>query len=219
MIPPGGEETRFSAASLATRGGIPGTFPALPNSPLPPPPNPNIPLLHRRLPWRSRPCSPPTSTSSTRSRTISPPPSPAPPPPRSISKASFLLLLLFLFDGFAHNVPLTRESRAGVEEQSGEAGRGRPPGEGNERAHFSGSAISGGQRELAPLLPRGRALPRRLHRVTKDDCPIVFHDDSILTQENGMTSEKLVTDLSLEEFLSYGLQKDSSKASPAEIAI
>ncbi|XP_042466448.1 glycerophosphodiester phosphodiesterase GDPD2-like isoform X2 [Zingiber officinale] len=48
-------------------------------------------------------------------------------------------------------------------------------------------------------------------QVTKDDCPIVFHDDSILTQENGMTSEKLVTDLSLEEFLSYGLQKDSSK--------
>ncbi|XP_074555573.1 glycerophosphodiester phosphodiesterase GDPD2-like [Curcuma longa] len=48
-------------------------------------------------------------------------------------------------------------------------------------------------------------------QVTKDDCSIIFHDDLILTQENGMTSEKIVTDLSLEEFLSYGPQKDSSK--------
>ncbi|WOL01745.1 hypothetical protein Cni_G10462 [Canna indica] len=48
-------------------------------------------------------------------------------------------------------------------------------------------------------------------QVTKDGCPIIFHDDLILTEEDGKISEKLVTDLSLEEFLSYGTQKDSSK--------
>ncbi|CAL9178520.1 unnamed protein product [Musa hybrid cultivar] len=46
-------------------------------------------------------------------------------------------------------------------------------------------------------------------QVTKDDCPIIFHDDLILTEdEDGKISEKLVTHLSLEEFRSYGPQRD-----------
>lgn len=46
-------------------------------------------------------------------------------------------------------------------------------------------------------------------QVTKDDCPIIFHDNFLLAEENGNMSEKRVTDLSLEEFLSYGPQKES----------
>ncbi|KAJ1269353.1 hypothetical protein BS78_07G205500 [Paspalum vaginatum] len=48
-------------------------------------------------------------------------------------------------------------------------------------------------------------------QVTKDGCPIIFHDDFILTQGNGAVYEKRVTDLLLEEFLSYGPQKGSHK--------
>ncbi|KAG6508601.1 hypothetical protein ZIOFF_033975 [Zingiber officinale] len=48
-------------------------------------------------------------------------------------------------------------------------------------------------------------------QVTKDDCPIIFHDDVILTEHAGEIMEKRVTDLCLEEFLSYGLQRDPSK--------
>ncbi|XP_006659634.2 glycerophosphodiester phosphodiesterase GDPD1, chloroplastic-like [Oryza brachyantha] len=50
-------------------------------------------------------------------------------------------------------------------------------------------------------------------QVTKDGCPIIFHDDFILTQEIGGVNEKRVTDLLLEEFLSYGPQKNSRKIS------
>uniref|UniRef100_A0A0A9DPU0 glycerophosphodiester phosphodiesterase n=1 Tax=Arundo donax TaxID=35708 RepID=A0A0A9DPU0_ARUDO len=50
-------------------------------------------------------------------------------------------------------------------------------------------------------------------QVTKDGCPIIFHDDFILTQETGAVNERRVTDLLLEEFLSYGPQKGSCKVS------
>ncbi|XP_042499092.1 glycerophosphodiester phosphodiesterase GDPD2-like isoform X2 [Macadamia integrifolia] len=45
-------------------------------------------------------------------------------------------------------------------------------------------------------------------QVTKDDCPVIFHDDKILTLENGEISERRITELSLAEFLSYGPQRE-----------
>lgn len=48
-------------------------------------------------------------------------------------------------------------------------------------------------------------------QVTKDGCPVIFHDDFILSQENGTITEKRVTDLSLSEFLAYGPQRDPTK--------
>uniref|UniRef100_A0A1D1Y8S6 glycerophosphodiester phosphodiesterase n=1 Tax=Anthurium amnicola TaxID=1678845 RepID=A0A1D1Y8S6_9ARAE len=48
-------------------------------------------------------------------------------------------------------------------------------------------------------------------QVTRDGCPIIFHDDFILTEEDGIIFEKRVTELHLEEFLSYGSQKDYLK--------
>lgn len=48
--------------------------------------------------------------------------------------------------------------------------------------------------------------------VTKDDCPIIFHDNFIFTEEKGVVIEKRVTDLNLDEFLSYGLQREPDKA-------
>ncbi|EAZ07788.1 hypothetical protein OsI_30040 [Oryza sativa Indica Group] len=50
-------------------------------------------------------------------------------------------------------------------------------------------------------------------QVTKDGCPIIFHDDFILTQETDAVYAKRVTDLLLEEFLSYGPQKNSHEIS------
>ncbi|KAJ0039311.1 hypothetical protein Pint_23779 [Pistacia integerrima] len=50
-----------------------------------------------------------------------------------------------------------------------------------------------------------------LLQVTKDECPVIFHDNFILTQEKGLIVQKRVTDLSLEEFLSYGPQKEPGK--------
>ncbi|KAG5534675.1 hypothetical protein RHGRI_022714 [Rhododendron griersonianum] len=47
--------------------------------------------------------------------------------------------------------------------------------------------------------------------VTKDDCPVIFHDNFILSEENGTLSEKSVTELSLSEFLCYGPQREPSK--------
>ncbi|XP_009782733.1 glycerophosphodiester phosphodiesterase GDPD1, chloroplastic-like [Nicotiana sylvestris] len=47
-------------------------------------------------------------------------------------------------------------------------------------------------------------------QVTKDDCPIIFHDNFILTQENGTIYERRVTELTLAEFLSYGPQREES---------
>ncbi|XP_031272797.1 glycerophosphodiester phosphodiesterase GDPD1, chloroplastic-like [Pistacia vera] len=48
-------------------------------------------------------------------------------------------------------------------------------------------------------------------QVTKDECPVIFHDNFILTQETGLIVQKRVTDLSLEEFLSFGPQKEPGK--------
>ncbi|KAL0923357.1 hypothetical protein M5K25_007411 [Dendrobium thyrsiflorum] len=45
-------------------------------------------------------------------------------------------------------------------------------------------------------------------QVTRDGVPVVFHDVFILTRESGVVSEHRVTDLSLEEFLSYGSQRE-----------
>lgn len=47
--------------------------------------------------------------------------------------------------------------------------------------------------------------------MTKDDYPIIFHDNFIYTEDKGVIIEKRVTDLSLEEFLSYGPQRDPNK--------
>eukprot|EP00268_Persea_americana_P034155 TRINITY_DN337_c0_g1_i5.p1 TRINITY_DN337_c0_g1~~TRINITY_DN337_c0_g1_i5.p1 ORF type:complete len:395 (+),score=66.59 TRINITY_DN337_c0_g1_i5:325-1509(+) len=48
-------------------------------------------------------------------------------------------------------------------------------------------------------------------QVTRDDCPIIFHDNFILAKEAGCILEKRVTDLSLEEFLRYGPQREAGK--------
>ncbi|KAH7664059.1 Glycerophosphodiester phosphodiesterase protein [Dioscorea alata] len=48
-------------------------------------------------------------------------------------------------------------------------------------------------------------------QVTKDDWAVIFHDNFILTEEDGNIDEKRVTDLTLEEFLSYGPQKEIGK--------
>ncbi|XP_057530148.1 glycerophosphodiester phosphodiesterase GDPD3-like isoform X2 [Amaranthus tricolor] len=48
-------------------------------------------------------------------------------------------------------------------------------------------------------------------QVTRDDCPVIFHDIHILTKDQGVISEKRVTEMTLEEFLSYGPQKASGK--------
>nr|XP_029116620.1 glycerophosphodiester phosphodiesterase GDPD2-like [Elaeis guineensis] len=48
-------------------------------------------------------------------------------------------------------------------------------------------------------------------QVTKDDVPIIFHDDVILFEEAGHINEKQVTNLYLEEFLSYGPQREPGK--------
>ncbi|GKC06221.1 ribonuclease H-like domain, reverse transcriptase, RNA-dependent DNA polymerase [Tanacetum coccineum] len=50
-----------------------------------------------------------------------------------------------------------------------------------------------------------------LEFVTKDDVAIIFHDDTILFQEHGIVVEKRVTDLTLNEFFSYGPQRDDGK--------
>uniref|UniRef100_A0ACD5Y8E2 Uncharacterized protein n=1 Tax=Avena sativa TaxID=4498 RepID=A0ACD5Y8E2_AVESA len=50
-------------------------------------------------------------------------------------------------------------------------------------------------------------------QVTKDGCPVIFHDDFILTQKTEAVYERRVADLLLEEFLSYGVQKESHKVS------
>ncbi|XP_044466952.1 glycerophosphodiester phosphodiesterase GDPD1, chloroplastic-like [Mangifera indica] len=48
-------------------------------------------------------------------------------------------------------------------------------------------------------------------QVTTDDCPVIFHDDFILSEDNGGIFEKRVTELCLSEFLSYGPQKEPGK--------
>ncbi|KAJ8751987.1 hypothetical protein K2173_000733 [Erythroxylum novogranatense] len=46
-------------------------------------------------------------------------------------------------------------------------------------------------------------------QVTKDGCPVIFHDDVILSEDNGTVYEKKVTDLTLSEFRSYGPQRET----------
>lgn len=48
-------------------------------------------------------------------------------------------------------------------------------------------------------------------QVTKDGCPIIFHDNFIFTQEDGKISQKRVTDIILEDFLQYGPQNEQGK--------
>jgi len=48
-------------------------------------------------------------------------------------------------------------------------------------------------------------------QVTKDDTPVIFHDNFILSEENGNIVEKRVTDLTLEEFFSYGPQRETGQ--------
>ncbi|XP_062149940.1 glycerophosphodiester phosphodiesterase GDPD1, chloroplastic-like isoform X1 [Alnus glutinosa] len=44
-------------------------------------------------------------------------------------------------------------------------------------------------------------------QVSKDGCPVIFHDGFILTEDKGAIVEKRVVDLTQAEFLSYGPQK------------
>ncbi|KAK4760497.1 hypothetical protein SAY87_005390 [Trapa incisa] len=46
-------------------------------------------------------------------------------------------------------------------------------------------------------------------QVTKDECPVIFHDNFIITKlDHGELMEKRVTELTLDEFLSYGPQRE-----------
>ncbi|RAL38667.1 hypothetical protein DM860_002645 [Cuscuta australis] len=46
-------------------------------------------------------------------------------------------------------------------------------------------------------------------QVTKDGFPVIFHDVFLYTKEKGEIVESRVTDLSLDEFLSYGPQRNA----------
>lgn len=48
-------------------------------------------------------------------------------------------------------------------------------------------------------------------QVTSDGCPVIFHDNFIVTRENGSIYEKRVTELTLAELLCYGPQRDVEK--------
>ncbi|KAF0934837.1 hypothetical protein E2562_028841 [Oryza meyeriana var. granulata] len=48
-------------------------------------------------------------------------------------------------------------------------------------------------------------------QVTKDGCPVIFHDNFIFTEEDGKIIDKRVTDLQLEDFLLYGPQNEQGK--------
>ncbi|KAH9774159.1 glycerophosphodiester phosphodiesterase GDPD1 [Citrus sinensis] len=45
-------------------------------------------------------------------------------------------------------------------------------------------------------------------QVTRDGCPVIFHDNFIFTKDEGEIIERRVTDITLAEFLSYGPQND-----------
>ncbi|GLJ45804.1 hypothetical protein SUGI_0963880 [Cryptomeria japonica] len=49
-------------------------------------------------------------------------------------------------------------------------------------------------------------------QVTRDDRAVIFHDDLIVTKENEIIVEKHINELTLEEFLSYGLQTNGHTA-------
>ncbi|GKU92837.1 hypothetical protein SLEP1_g6510 [Rubroshorea leprosula] len=44
--------------------------------------------------------------------------------------------------------------------------------------------------------------------VTKDDCPVIFHDNFILSGDKGAIVEKRVAEITLDEFLSFGPQME-----------
>ncbi|PQM33822.1 glycerophosphodiester phosphodiesterase GDPD2 [Prunus yedoensis var. nudiflora] len=48
-------------------------------------------------------------------------------------------------------------------------------------------------------------------QVTKDDYPVIFHDNFIGAEDKGVFKEQRVTDITLLEFLSYGPQKEGGK--------
>ncbi|MED6124673.1 Glycerophosphodiester phosphodiesterase gdpd2 [Stylosanthes scabra] len=48
-------------------------------------------------------------------------------------------------------------------------------------------------------------------QLTKDNCPVIFHDDLIFWEDNGDIFGEKVTELTLSQFLSYGPQRDSNK--------
>ncbi|KAK9064708.1 hypothetical protein SSX86_016090 [Deinandra increscens subsp. villosa] len=48
-------------------------------------------------------------------------------------------------------------------------------------------------------------------QVTKDNTAVIFHDDFIISEENGNIVEKRVTDLTLDEFFSYGPQRETGE--------
>ncbi|RZC60292.1 hypothetical protein C5167_022047 [Papaver somniferum] len=48
-------------------------------------------------------------------------------------------------------------------------------------------------------------------QVTSDGCPVIFHDNFIVTRENGSIYEKRVTELTLAELLCYGPQRGVEK--------
>ncbi|KAG2411454.1 hypothetical protein I3760_Q003900 [Carya illinoinensis] len=48
-------------------------------------------------------------------------------------------------------------------------------------------------------------------QVTKDGCPVIFHDDVILSENNGTVFERRITELCLAEFLCYGPQSEPGK--------
>ncbi|VVA95999.1 unnamed protein product [Arabis nemorensis] len=48
-------------------------------------------------------------------------------------------------------------------------------------------------------------------QVTRDGCPVIFHDDFIYSEEQGVVYEKRITELSLSEFMSYGPQRETDK--------
>ncbi|XP_071701818.1 glycerophosphodiester phosphodiesterase GDPD2-like isoform X2 [Rutidosis leptorrhynchoides] len=48
-------------------------------------------------------------------------------------------------------------------------------------------------------------------QVTKDDTPVIFHDDFILSEENGTLTEKRITELTVDEFFSYGIQRETGQ--------
>ncbi|CAB4264076.1 unnamed protein product [Prunus armeniaca] len=48
-------------------------------------------------------------------------------------------------------------------------------------------------------------------QVTKDDYPVIFHDNFIGAEDMGVFKEQRVTDITLLEFLSYGPQKEAGK--------
>uniref|UniRef100_A0A6N2MVR1 glycerophosphodiester phosphodiesterase n=1 Tax=Salix viminalis TaxID=40686 RepID=A0A6N2MVR1_SALVM len=52
----------------------------------------------------------------------------------------------------------------------------------------------------------------KTRNVTKDDCPVIFHDNFILYEDNGTVFEKRVTELCLSEFLCFGPQKEAGRA-------